>query len=284
MGPVPRCSATRSCTARSPGGQAEYLRVPQAQYGPIKVPEGPPDERFLFLSDVLPTAWQAVRVRGRSPTAGTVAVLGLGPIGEMAPASPPTEGRARCSASTSCPSGWRWPAARHRDDRPARSRRRRGEALRERTGGRGPDSVIDAVGMEAHGSPVGKAAQHARRSAPGRGRREDDGEGWHRPPGRAATAIDVVRRGGTISISGVYGGMTDPMPMMSCSTSRSSVRMGQANVKRWIDDIMPLVTDDATRSASRTSPPTACRSSEAPKAYEMFQKKQDGAIKVVLQP
>ena len=118
-------------------------------------------------------------------------------------------------------------------------------ALRELTDGRGPDSVIDAVGMEAHGAPVGKLAQNARRAAARRGRRAADREGRRRPPQRAATpAIDAVRRGGTVSISGVYGGAVDPMPMMQLFDKQVQLRMGQANVKRWIDDILPLVTDD----------------------------------------
>ena len=96
-------------------------------------------------------------------------------------------------------------------------------------------------------------------------------------------AIDLVRRGGTISIIGVYGGMTDPMPMLTLFDKQIQLRMGQANVKRWIDDIMPLLTDDGParrrRFATHRLP-----LSEAPQAYEMFQKKQDGAIKVLLQP
>ena len=98
------------------------------------------------------------------------------------------------------------------------------------------------------------------------------------------TAIDAVRRGGTISLIGVYGGQTDPMPMLTMFDKQIQLRMGQANVKRWVDDIMPLLTDEPTRSASSSSPPTRSRSTEAPTAYENFQKKADGTVKVVFKP
>ena len=154
-----------------PGGQAEYLRVPQAHYGPIKVPEGPPDERFLFLSDVLPTAWQAVEYAD-VPDGGTVAVLGLGPIGQMAAAHRPAPRRRRgSSASTSCPSGWRWPrGTASRSSTSTRASTTSPSACVELTDGRGPDAVIDAVGMEAHGSPVGKLAQTSPACCPTRSR------------------------------------------------------------------------------------------------------------------
>jgi threonine dehydrogenase-like Zn-dependent dehydrogenase len=139
-----------------PGGQAEYLRVPQAQFGPIKVPDGPPDERYVYLSDVLPTAWQAVE-HAAVPEGGTVAVYGLGPIGQMSARIARHRGAGRVFGLDLVPERLAM-GTRHgvepidiRNGDPA-------EALRERTGGRGPDAVIDAVGMEAHGSPMGKLA------------------------------------------------------------------------------------------------------------------------------
>src|SRR5689334_11349612 len=139
-----------------PGGQAELLRVPQAQFGPIKVPEGPPDERYVYLSDVLPTAWQAVQYAA-VPDGGTVAVYGLGPIGQMSARIALQQGAGRVFGVDLVPERLEM-AARHgiepvdaREGDPA-------EALRERTDGRGPDAVIDAVGMEAHGSLIGKLA------------------------------------------------------------------------------------------------------------------------------
>src|SRR6266508_2760362 len=141
-----------------PGGQAEYLRVPEAQFGPIKVPDGPPDDRFVYLSDVLPTAWQAVEYAA-VPPGGSVAVLGLGPIGDMSTRVAMQQGAGQVIAVDLVPE--RLERARgngvtaldlteHRDI---------GDLIRDMTDGRGPDSVIDAVGMEAHGSPFGKLAQ-----------------------------------------------------------------------------------------------------------------------------
>jgi threonine dehydrogenase-like Zn-dependent dehydrogenase len=264
-----------------PGGQAEFLRVPQAQYGPIKVPEGPPDDRFVYLSDVLPTAWQAVEY-ANVPDGGTVAVFGLGPIGDM---------------STRI--------AKHRGARvigidlvPERIRRARengvevldisdhddiAETLKEMTDGRGPDSIIDAVGMEAHGAPIGEAAQKIVGLIPDAiAAKMMERAGVDRLSVINA-AIDGVRRGGTISLSGVYGGMLDPLPLMTMFDKQINVRMGQANVKRWIDDIMPLVEDEDVLGvegfATHRLPLDA-----APAAYETFQKKQDGAVKILLQP
>ena len=152
-----RCSVTPSSMARCPAVRPRYLRVPQAQFGPIRVPQGPPDERFLFLSDVLPTAWQAVEYAA-IPEGGSVVVFGLGPIGQMSARVARYRG-ARVIGVDLVPE-------RLDDGAPARYRggelgrgRRRASALRELTGGRGPDSVIDAVGIEAHGSAPAQIAQ-----------------------------------------------------------------------------------------------------------------------------
>ena len=141
-----------------PGGQAEYLRVPQAHYGPIAVPEGPPDERFVYLSDVLPTAWQAVKYAD-VPSGGTVAVLGLGPIGQMCCRVARHLGAGQVIGVDLVPErlelAKKYGAVTVDLTEPAGTV----ETIRQLTAGRGPDSVIDAVGMEAHGSPVGKIAQ-----------------------------------------------------------------------------------------------------------------------------
>ena len=228
-----------------PGGQAEYLRVPQAQFMPIKVPEGPADERFLFLSDVLPTAWQSV-VYADVPEGGTLLVLGLGPIGDMATRIALHQGL-RVIAVDRVPERLaraRRPAAPRCIDLDERRRRRRARCARAPQG-RGADSVIDAVGMEAHGSPVAEVGQRIFNALP---------EAITAPlmskvgldrMAAIYTAIDAVRRGGTVSIIGVYGGQTDPMPMLTMFDKQIQLRMGQANVKRWVDDIMPLLVDDA---------------------------------------
>ena len=268
-----------------PGGQAELLRVPHADYGPIKVPDGPHDDRFLFLSDVLPTAWQAVQY-ANIPRGGSVAVLGLGPIGEMSCRIARHLGADRVIGIDLVPE--RLARARGNGvdaldwdsfDKPADLI----EAVRSRTDGRGPDAVIDAVGMEAHGSPLAKAGHAVTALLP-----NGVAEKLMRKTGadRLAAlhmAFDLVRRGGTASIVGVYGAMTDPMPMMTMFDKQVHVRMGQANVRRWVDDIMALLVDDDPLGVD-TFATHHVPLSEAPAAYEMFQSKSDGAIKVVFNP
>ena len=267
-----------------PGGQAEYLRVPQAHFGPIKVPgNGAPDERFLFLSDVLPTAWQAVEYAA-IPKGGSVAVYGLGPIGQMCTRIARQRGAEIVIGVDRVPERLQM-AARYdvqlinsdeHDDVPA--------IIREMTGGRGPDGVIDAVGMEAHGALLGKFAQNATGLLPKPVAAKmiekaavDRMEVLH-------NAIDTVRRGGTLSISGVYGGQLDPIPLMQLFDKGLQIRMGQAHVKRWVDDIMPLLEKDDDPLGAEDLATHRLPLDRAPDAYEMFQKKRDGAIKIVLEP
>jgi threonine dehydrogenase-like Zn-dependent dehydrogenase len=266
-----------------PGGQAEFLRVPQAHYGPIKVPEGPPDDRFVYLSDVLPTAWQAVEYAD-VPDGGSVLVLGLGPIGEMCTRIAQHRGAGTVIGVDLVPE--RLERARShgvvtldledQDDLPG--------AVRELTDGRGPDAVIDAVGMEAHGSPIGKLAQKLAGFLP---------DAIAQPVVQKAgidrlaalhMAIELVRRGGTVSLSGVYGGAVSPMPLLQMFDKQITLRMGQANVKRWIDDVLPLLTEDGDPLGVDGYATHRLPLDEAPHAYEIFQKKQDGAFKVLLQP
>jgi threonine dehydrogenase-like Zn-dependent dehydrogenase len=265
-----------------PGGQAEFLRVPHADFIPIKVPEGPPDDRFLYLSDVLPTSWQAVEYAS-VPDGGSVTVLGLGPIGDM-------------SSRIALHRGYRVIGVDLVPERLERARARGvevlnlseheddlAETIRSMTDGRGTDSVIDAVGMEAHGSPGAKLAQQMTSMLPDAiAQKMIERAGIDRLHA-LYLAIDIVRRGGTISLSGVYGGMADPMPMLTLFDKQIQLRMGQANVKRWVDDIMPLLVDGDPLGvegfATHHLP-----LDQGPEAYEMFQKKDDGAVKVVLQP
>ena len=266
-----------------PGGQAEFLRVPQAQYGPIKVPEGPPDDRFVYLSDVLPTAWQAVTYAD-VPDGGTLAVLGLGPIGDMSCRLALQRGAGKVIGIDLVPE--RLQRARERGVEVFDLTSYDGDlvgAIRDATDGRGPHSVIDAVGMEAHGSPAGKLAQQMTGLLPDaiaarlmKTAGVDSLSALH-------LAIDLVRRGGTISLSGVYGAMTDPMPMMTLFDKQIQLRMGQANVRRWIDDILPLLSDDDPLGVDDFATHRVPLE-QAPEAYETFQKKQDGAIKVLLKP
>jgi threonine dehydrogenase-like Zn-dependent dehydrogenase len=267
-----------------PGGQAEFLRVPQAHFGPIKVPDnGAPDDRYVYLSDVLPTAWQAVAYAD-VPQGGTVAVFGLGPIGQMCTRIALHQGSGEVFGidlvderlAVAAQHGVHTVDIRQHDDI--------GETMRSLTQGRGPDSVIDAVGMEAHGAPLGKLAHQLAGMLPDAIAAKVIEKGGIDRLSVLHATIDTVRRGGTISLSGVYGGMVDPMPMMDLFDKQIQLRMGQANVKRWIDDIMPLLQGeedplDVDGLATHKLP-----IDQAPRAYEMFQKKQDGAIKILLQP
>jgi threonine dehydrogenase-like Zn-dependent dehydrogenase len=266
-----------------PGGQAEFLRVPQAHFGPIKVPEGPPDERFVYLSDVLPTAWQAVDYAA-IPDGGTVAVYGLGPIGQMSSRIALLRGASQVFGIDLVPE--RLEMARRHGVNPIDigGHDDIGETLRSLTDGRGPDSVIDAVGMEAHGAPMGKLAHQLASLLPAPATRVLMEKAGIDRLSVLHAAVDTVRRGGTISLSGVYGGMVDPMPMMDLFDKQIQLRMGQANVKRWIDDILPLVQEDSDPLGVEDLATHKVPLDQAPHAYEIFQKKQDGAIKVLLQP
>ena len=269
-----------------PGGQAELLRVPHADYGPIKVPEGPPDDRFVYLSDVLPTAWQAVEWAEVQP-GDSLVVLGLGPIGDMACRIARHRGIDNVIGVDRVPERLARARARGIDvldlDALDADKARIAEAVRDRTDGRGADGVIDAVGMEAHGSPLAKLGHKMVGLMPDRMAEKLMTRAGTDRLAALQTAIEVVRRGGTISVIGVYGGMTDPLPMLTLFDKQVHVRMGQANVRRWVDDLLPLVGDDDPLGldafATHRLP-----LDEAPAAYAMFQNKQDGAVKVLFQP
>ncbi len=265
-----------------PGAQAELLRVPYADYNPIKVPEGPPDERFVYLSDVLPTAWQAVAYAD-VPEDGTLVVLGAGPIGDMSVRIARHLGR-RVIAVDLVPERLERVRERGAETLDLKEHAKNvGDVVRELTDGRGAESVIDAVGMEAHGAPLAKAAQSMTGVLP---------DALAKPFMQKAaidrlaalyTALDAVRRGGTISLIGVYGGSADPLPLLTMFDKQVQLRMGQANVRRWVDDILPLLGNDdplgVDSFATHRLP-----LDQAPEAYKMFQGKQDGAVKVLFQP
>ena len=265
-----------------PGAQAELLRVLHADYNPIKVPEGPPDDRFVYLSDVLPTSWQAVAYAD-VPEGGTLLVLGAGPIGDM-------------SARIARHLGHRVIVVDHVPERLDRVRARGAETIdlgehaddvgavvRDLTDGRGADSVIDAVGMEAHGAGMAKAMQSMVGFLPDALAKPLMEKAGIDRLSAVYTAIDAVRRGGTVSLIGVYGGAADPMPLLKMFDKQVQFRMGQANVRRWVDDLMPLLGDDDPLGvddfATHRLP-----LEDAPEAYAMFQEKRDGAVKIVFQP
>jgi threonine dehydrogenase-like Zn-dependent dehydrogenase len=265
-----------------PGAQAEYLRVPQAQYGPIKVPDGPSDDRFVYLSDVLPTAWQAVEYAD-IPSGGSVTVLGLGPIGDMACRIAAHRGHRVIGVDLVTerlarvrPFGVDTIDLSNADDL--------GDAVRDLTDGRGTDSVIDAVGMEAHGAPVAGLAQKMTGLLPSAVAQKLMQTAGVDRLSALHQSIDIVRRGGTVSLIGVYGGMADPMPMLTMFDKQVTMRMGQANVRRWVDDIMPLLEGSEDPLGVHEFATHRLPLSEGPQGYEMFQKKENGACKVVLSP
>jgi threonine dehydrogenase-like Zn-dependent dehydrogenase len=267
-----------------PGAQAEFLRVPQAQFGPIKVPESGPDERYLFLSDVLPTAWQAVDYAA-IPEGGSVAVFGLGPIGQMCARIARHQGAERVFGIDNVPERLAMAArngitAINHDEVDGDI----SDHLREVTDGRGPDSAIDAVGMEAHGARGAELLQKATGVLPDAIAAKLTEKAAVDRLSALLACIDTVRRGGTVSISGVYGGQLDPLPMMQIFDKGLQLRMGQAHVRQWTDQILPLLEggDDPLGVDDLTTHKWPLE--KAPEAYSMFQKKEDGAIKVVLKP
>ena len=267
-----------------PGGQAEYLRVPFGNTLPVKIPDGPPDDRFVYLSDVLPTAWQGVEYAAVPPR-GTLLVLGLGPIGDMATRVARHRGIEQVIGVDLVPE--RLARARANGVTAIDLNEHGGDDLvqtvRGLTAGRGADGVLDAVGMEAHGSPVGTVAHWLTGLLPDAvATKLMETAGVDRLAA-LYSAIELVRRGGTISLSGVYGGMTDPLPMLTLFDKQIQLRMGQANVHRWVPDILPLLLDDDPLGtedfATHRLPLDA-----APEAYATFQARKDGMVKTLLQP
>ncbi|MCZ4067524.1 MULTISPECIES: zinc-dependent alcohol dehydrogenase [Microbacterium] len=263
-----------------PGGQAEYLRVPLADYNHIRVGNDLPDDRYLFLSDILPTAWQGVEYAD-VPEGGTLAVMGLGPVGQFV-------------ARVGVHRGYRVLAVDPVAERRAMAERHGADVfdltdsvvdeLRDLTDGRGADAVVDAVGMEAHGNPAVSTVHKALGLLPDALAQKVMETGGLDRLAALHSSIDIVRRGGTVSLSGVYAGEADMMPMKTMFDKQLSLRMGQCNVKRWIDDLLPLVEDPADPLGVMDLTTHRAPLSDAPGLYETFQKKEDGCIKVVLQP
>jgi threonine dehydrogenase-like Zn-dependent dehydrogenase len=264
-----------------PGAQAQYLRVPQAQYTHIKVPAGPPDSRFVYLSDVLPTAMQAVDYAA-IPDGGSVTVLGLGPIGDMAARIATCQG-ARVIGVDLVPERLGRLARRGIEVIDLSEVSDLGEVIRDCTDGQGTDAVIDAVGMEAHGSGASKAVQNFSSLLPDVIARPLIKQAGIDRLAALHAAIDIVRRGGTLSIVGVYGGKLDPQPLFTLFDKQITLRMGQANVKPRADALLSWLTDEdplgVDSFATHELP-----MEQAPRAYEMFQKKTDGAVKIMLKP
>jgi len=263
-----------------PGGQAQRLRVLRADANAYKVGDELPDDRYLFLSDILPTAWQGVQY-ANVPDGGSVAVLGLGPVGQFASRIARHLGYEVFGVDL-VPER-REMAERHGvetfdlDDATAAT-------IRQRTRGRGPDAVIDAVGLEAHGNPVAGFAQFATGLLPDAVAQKLAKTVAVDRLAAMMLGIDLVRRGGTLSLSGVYGGVADPMPMMTLFDKQITLRMGQCNVHHWREEILPLVEDPADPLGTEDLVTHRVPLDDAPELYTTFRDKEDGCVKVVLQP
>ncbi len=266
-----------------PGGQAERVRVPHADFGPVKVNVDLPDERLLYLSDILPTAWQGVRF-AEVPEGGSLAVIGLGPVGQLAVRAAKRQGVQRVFGVDLVPERLQLAETWGAEPIDLRVTKDAASALRDLTDGRGPDSTLDAVGMEAHGSPVAHGVITGAVRMP-------------RPLARVAMehvgvdrlaalhlALDAVRRGGTVSLVGVYGGMADPMPMMTMFDKGISLRMGQCHVRRWTDELMGIALEDGDALGLESLATHHVPLEDAADAYRMFRDKADGCVKVVLKP
>jgi threonine dehydrogenase-like Zn-dependent dehydrogenase len=266
-----------------PGGQAQYARVPQAQYGPIRLPQDGVDERYLYLSDILPTAWQGVRYAD-VPQGGTILILGLGPVGQLATRVAQHLGAGRVLGADLVPERLAMAADHGVETVDTSTVNDLAGAILTLTSGRGADAVVDCVGMEASGNPIAKAIIGVASSLP-------------KPVARAATdrfgidrlaalyaSLASVRRGGTVSVLGVYGGIADPMPMMDMFDKQVTLRMGQANVRRWSDELLALVRQPSDVFDVEGLATHHLDLEAAADGYEMFKEKADGCIKVVLRP
>ncbi|KQQ25435.1 MULTISPECIES: alcohol dehydrogenase catalytic domain-containing protein [unclassified Frondihabitans] len=265
---------------QTPGGQAEQLRIQRADFNLITVGATLPDERYLFLSDILPTAWQGVEY-AEVPDGGTLVVLGLGPVGQFASRIGVHKGY-RVIAVDPVPER-RTMAERHgvetldlTDDVSA--------IIKKMTDDRGPDSVLDAVGMEAHEhGAVGLFQKMAGVLPDAVGQAVMQKAGID-SLGAMHLAFDVVRRGGTVSLSGVYGGTADPTPFLNLFDKQISLRMGQCNVQKWTETLMPLVEDPADPLGTEDLVTHPVPLEQAAEMYDLFKTKGDGCIKVVLKP
>ena len=254
------------------GGQAEYVRVPFADVGAMIVPADVPDEHVLFLSDILPTGYMAAENCGIQP-GDTVAVWGCGPVGQFAIQSAAILGASRVIAIDRFP------------DRLEKARRYGHadtvnylevddvvDALREMTGGRGPDACIDAVGMEAHGTTLAAWYDHVKQTM------------WLESdrPIALREAIQACRKGGTVSIPGVYSGLIDKIPFGTAFSKGLTFKMGQTHVHRYMRLLLERVQSGAIDPSCIIT--HRLRLDDAPHAYQMFLEKEDGCLKVVLKP
>jgi threonine dehydrogenase-like Zn-dependent dehydrogenase len=253
------------------GGQAEYARVPFADVGPIKVPAGLTDEQVLFLSDIFPTGWMAAENCGIQP-GDVVAVWGCGPVGQFAIKSAYLQGAERVIAIDRIPERLKLAETAGGAEVINYVGTDVVEELKQRTGGRGPDACIDAVGMEAHGTgPLWYYDRVAQAT-----RMESD------RPLVLREAIQACGKGGTVSLAGVYGGVVDKIPFGAAFNKGLTLKMGQTHVQRYLQPLLDrIVAGDIDPSFVITH---RLALDEAPEGYKMFKEKEDNCIKVVLKP
>lgn len=252
------------------GGQAEYVRVPFADTGPIKVPEGLTDEQVLFLSDIFPTGYMAAENCDIKP-GDTIAIWGAGPVGQMAIRSAFLLGAERVIAIDRIPARLRM-AQQGGAETINFDHDHVLERLREMTGGRGPDACMDAVGLEAHGASIDALLDRVKAAtflATDR-------------PHVLREAIMACRKGGVVSIPGVYGGFLDKIPFGAAFGKGLTFRMGQTHEHRYLKPLMERIErGEIDPSFVITHRMTL---DEAPSAYEIFKRKQEECIKVVFRP
>ncbi len=259
-------------TGGYPGGQAEYLRVPYADQTHIKVPDGLSDEQVLFLSDILPTGWQAAVACDIQPD-DTVAIWGCGPVGQMAIRSAVLLGAKQVIAIDRLPERLGMAAAggaitiNFEEESVI-------ERLNELTGGKGPEKCIDSVGMESHVgiSQPDTLLDRAKQVV----MLEND------RPHVLREMIYVCRPAGILSIPGVYSGLVDKLPMGLIMNKGLTIRTGQTHVKRWTDDLLRRIEEGQIDPSFVITHTVGLQ--EGPEMYNIFRNKQDGCIKVVLKP
>jgi threonine dehydrogenase-like Zn-dependent dehydrogenase len=253
------------------GGQAEYARVPFADVGPIKIPDGLPDEQVLFLSDIFPTGYMAAENCNIKP-GDTIAVWGCGPVGQFAIQSAYLLGAERVIAIDDTPERLAMAREQSHAETIDFSRENTLERLKELTGGRGPDATIDAVGLEAHGTTADAVYDRVKAAA------------WMATdrPHVLREAIMACRKGGTVSIPGVYGGFLDKVPMGAAFAKGLTFKMGQTHVHNYLRPLLERIQrgeiDPSYVITHRLS------LEDAAKGYATFKHKDDGCIKVVLKP
>ena len=253
------------------GGQAEYARVPFADVGPLKIPEGMPDEQVLFLSDIFPTGWMAAE-NCNIRRGDVIAVWGCGPVGQFAIKSAYMLGAERVIAIDRVPErlllAQSWANAEVLDYEQVDVL----DALREMTGGRGPDACIDAVGMEAHGTTLDAWYDRTKQSLHLATDR----------PHALRQAFQACRKGGTVSIPGVYGGLLDKIPLGAAFSKALTLKMGQTHVQRYMRPLLERIERGEIDPSGVITHRLSLE--DAPWAYETFRDKQDSCIKVVLKP